>query len=113
MFSAAIPGQGGRGHKNEQWQSYRATHFAANGFDAFDVFRPALQRDRRILPWFRQNVLLFLREGTARARDLSDDRVKPEDTDMILPECHRKVVRRTRRAFKKKLDDARRALENA
>lgn len=60
LFSAAIPGQGGVSHRNEQWQSWWATHFAAHGYGAHDVIRPAIWTDDAIPAWYRQNIVLYL-----------------------------------------------------
>jgi hypothetical protein len=47
LFSAAIPGQGGTNHVNEQWPEYWAAMFANNSFVCFDVLRPSgIQRRR-------------------------------------------------------------------
>lgn len=107
VFSAAINGQGGQGHKNEQWQSYWAERFAAQGFEAYDPFRPGFLRDAEMLPWFRQNVLLFLKQGHPLSGPLAPDRVSPELCNMILPEYHRKILRRTRQRMKRAIETAR------
>ena len=60
LFGAAIPGQGGVNHINEQWQSYWALKFASRGFGAFDIIRPRIWSDDAIPPWYRQNPILFL-----------------------------------------------------
>jgi SAM-dependent methyltransferase len=65
LFSAAIPGQGGVGHLNEQWQSWWATRFAAHGYGAHDVIRPAIWTDEAIPAWYRQNAVLYLDAETA------------------------------------------------
>ena len=67
LFSAAIPGQGGVGHLNEQWQSWWAERFAANGYTAHDVIRPAIWTDEAIPAWYRQNVVLYL-DGATRTK---------------------------------------------
>lgn len=83
LFSAAIPGQGGIGHLNEQWQSSWATHFAAHGYLAYDVIRPAIWTDEAIPAWYRQNAVLYLNAATATALALTPtepgllDRVHP------------------------------------
>ena len=64
LFSAAIPGQGGVGHLNEQWQSWWAERFAAFGYTAHDLIRPAIWTDEAIPAWYRQNVVLYLDETT-------------------------------------------------
>lgn len=65
LFSAAIPGQGGVGHVNEQWQSYWAGLFAAQGYGAHDVIRPKLWTDEAVPAWYRQNAVLYLRPELA------------------------------------------------
>jgi SAM-dependent methyltransferase len=59
LFSAAIPGQGGRDHVNEQWQTYWTAIFAQCGYVACDFLRPKIWKNRRIAYWYRQNALLF------------------------------------------------------
>jgi len=41
LFSAAIPGQDGYGHQNEQWPSYWAERFIRLGYMPLDVIRAA------------------------------------------------------------------------
>lgn len=65
LFSAAIPFQGGVGHINEQWPSYWAALFAARGFRPVDAVRAHLWDDPRIMYWYKQNMLLYVREGVA------------------------------------------------
>ena len=67
LFSAAIPGQGGVGHQNEQWPEYWAGRFRAHGYSAFDLIRPALWTDDRVSVWYRQNALVYARGESARA----------------------------------------------
>src|SRR5262249_35044453 len=40
LFSAAVPGQGGTHHINEQWLEYWTERFAVHGHRLFDVYRP-------------------------------------------------------------------------
>jgi len=58
-FSAAIPGQGGTDHVNEQWPAYWAKLFKTHGFDCYDILRPTLWGDDVISFWYRQNILIF------------------------------------------------------
>jgi hypothetical protein len=58
VFSAAIPGQGGAGHLNEQWQSYWVKLFSGYGFSAHKELRDALWGEP-IPFWYSQNVILF------------------------------------------------------
>jgi hypothetical protein len=58
LFSAAIPGQGGYGHVNEQWPGYWARMFDECGYGVSDALRWAIWNDERVEPWYRQNLLL-------------------------------------------------------
>ncbi len=58
LFSAAIPGQGGTNHINEQWQSYWASEFAARGYEFIDI-RPLYWDNNRVSRWYRQNIVLY------------------------------------------------------
>jgi SAM-dependent methyltransferase len=60
LFSAAIPGQGGTGHLNEQWPEYWARLFADHGFEPIDVLRPRLWNNERVEVWYVQNTLLYV-----------------------------------------------------
>lgn len=59
LFSAAIPGQGGTNHINEQWPDYWAALFAAHGYEPVDVIRPAIWNNANVDAFYRQNILLF------------------------------------------------------
>jgi hypothetical protein len=59
LFSAAVPGQGGTGHINEQWTAYWVKLFADRGYVGADVIRPRIWEDQRIPFWYRQNTILF------------------------------------------------------
>lgn len=65
LFSAAIPFQGGVGHINEQWPSYWAALFADRGFRPLDAVRVRLWNDERIMYWYKQNMLLYVRDGVS------------------------------------------------
>lgn len=60
MFSAAIPGQGGLDHVNEQPQEFWQGLFVDRGYECFDPIRPRVWRDRRIPMWNRRNIRLYV-----------------------------------------------------
>lgn len=62
LFSAAILGQGGTHHVNEQWPSYWIEKFAARGFIPVDCIRPEIWDDDTMCPDYRQNLMLFVRK---------------------------------------------------
>jgi SAM-dependent methyltransferase len=72
IFGAAVPGQGGTKHENEQWQSYWATKFEARGFSLFDCLRPAIWNHDDVKFWYKQNTLIFSKDGahSAQFRDV-------------------------------------------
>jgi SAM-dependent methyltransferase len=64
LFSAAIPGQGGRRHINEQWPKYWADLFGELGYGCHDLLRLQVWNNPRVLWYYAQNCLLFARKGT-------------------------------------------------
>ena len=60
-MSAALPGQGGTHHVNEQWIDYWANMFGQHGYQPFDFLRPLFWDDARIEPWYRQNAIALFR----------------------------------------------------
>jgi len=61
LFSAAIPGQGGTGHINEQWPAYWVEKFQANGYAVSGALRWHIWGDDRVENWYRQNLLFATR----------------------------------------------------
>lgn len=59
VFSAAVPGQGGPGHVNEQPPDYWAALFAEHRYEGSGALRDRIWDDRRISWWYRQNLLVF------------------------------------------------------
>lgn len=68
LFSAAMPGQGGKRHVNERWPEHWERLFAERGFARLDPIRPRVWRDRRVEWWYQQNVLLYARESWLEER---------------------------------------------
>ena len=62
LFSAAVPGQRGIGHVNEQWPEYWRRLFEARGYRMLDPIRPRIRDDQRVEWWYRQNILMFASE---------------------------------------------------
>lgn len=71
-FSAAIPGQGGTGHVNEQWPAYWSELFEAEGFAVTGALRWQLWQDDRVENWYRQNLLLAVAPSSAGAPELAE-----------------------------------------
>lgn len=62
VFSAALPGQGGQNHVNEQWKHYWIKLFAARGFALHDILRPRIWGMQGVDWWYQQNMLVFSRQ---------------------------------------------------
>lgn len=65
IFSAAIPGQNGQNHVNEQWPSYWEKLFNSKHYVREDLIRPKIWTDKRIDIWYRQNIFLYRKKPRA------------------------------------------------
>tara|TARA_B110000503_G_scaffold38603_1_gene63400 strand:- start:6091 stop:6840 length:750 start_codon:yes stop_codon:yes gene_type:complete len=88
LFSAAVRGQGGAGHVNEQEQSYWLALFADRGYQAIDLIRPAVWDDEKVNVIYKQNMLLYIREELVEQSDiLRNIRIsRPYEVDRIHPD---------------------------
>jgi hypothetical protein len=68
LFSAAVPLQGGTHHINEQWPAYWQDLFAKHGYRMLDLIRKEIWSKPEVQFWYRQNILLFVREDLVAAR---------------------------------------------
>ncbi len=59
IFSAAIPGQGGQNHLNEQWHEYWISKFEKHGFYFHDIIRPLIWKNEKVEWWYKQNIFYF------------------------------------------------------
>jgi hypothetical protein len=62
IFSAAVPGQGGEHHVNEQPLEYWRKKFLDRGYAAIDYIRPQLVGNSSIQHWYRYNIILYCQE---------------------------------------------------
>lgn len=90
FFSAACPGQDGQHHVNCQWPIYWQQLFNESGYVCEDAVRWQIWDDRRIEPWYRQNMFLARRDASLARRE---PRIKavlhPEMLSSITPEGDR------------------------
>jgi SAM-dependent methyltransferase len=89
LFSAAVPGQGGDHHVNEQPYGYWRQRFARHGYTAIDYLRPLLFRSTEVEPWYCYNLFLYVRGDTLpalpealRASVVPDDKPLPDVSPM-------------------------------
>lgn len=64
LFSAAIPGQEGTMHINEQYPDYWISIFNRNGYIPIDCLRMKIWNNHNIQWWYRQNIMFFAKENT-------------------------------------------------
>jgi SAM-dependent methyltransferase len=78
-FSAAVPGQGGVDHVNEQWPGYWRARFEARGYRQVDGLRSVLWNDARVAWWYRQNLFLYTsKDLVVPGISMVEDLVHPE-----------------------------------
>lgn len=59
LFSAAVPGQGGEHHINEQPLEYWREKFHHRGYAAVDYIRPQVIENYQVQHWYRYNIVLY------------------------------------------------------
>ncbi|MCF1191234.1 class I SAM-dependent methyltransferase [Mangrovimonas sp. AS39] len=100
LFSAAIPGQGGQYHINEQWPEYWHEKFKAYGYEAYDILRERFWNNPKMFWWYKQNVMFFVKKGSGKLEEFS-----PTNTihGLVHPELFRKKIFRPKYYDKKQL----------
>lgn len=98
LFSAAVPGQRGTDHINEQWQSYWRERFEAHGYVAIDAIRPRIWEDDSVAPIYRQNTALYCQRdslGRYPALQDADSRTGGWFPDVVHPGVFQGAVARS------------------
>jgi len=86
LFSAAVPGQRGVGHINEQWPSYWKSLFEEHGFRRLDPLRRHIWRDDRIPWWYRQNMFLYVSSDAMGRSEALREEEKLAELDVVYIE---------------------------
>jgi SAM-dependent methyltransferase len=60
LFSAAVPGQRGDHHINEQYLSYWAELFQRQGYEGIDAIRPRILGNQSVEWFYQQNTVMFI-----------------------------------------------------
>ncbi len=71
LFSAAIPGQTGENHVNEQYPTYWAKKFLAHDFVFVDLIRPTFWNVPQVEWWYRQNAFVVVKRTVAEAHNFA------------------------------------------
>jgi SAM-dependent methyltransferase len=96
LFSAALPGQGGQNHINEQWPDYWQQHFKHFGFIMLDCIRPKIWKNKKIERWYRQNIFLAVKQGHPLAEGNNSDMLS-----LVHPELLTAVIQQQEEKIKK------------
>jgi SAM-dependent methyltransferase len=83
LFSAAVPGQGGENHLNEQPPEYWRMLFRERGYRAFDFLRPLVFDDPAIARWYRFNTILYVTDNFAGPLSEAVRRSRVPDTEPL------------------------------
>jgi hypothetical protein len=86
VFSAAVPGQGGVQHVNEQWPWYWQERFAAAGYRCLDILRKSLWGCPDVAAYYQQNLYLFV--DPAVHAPLLEKHSRDEDTTLTLVQTY-------------------------
>lgn len=89
LFSAAIPGQEGTHHINEQYPSYWQKLFKENHFVLIDCIRKKIWTNEKVTWWYRQNILMYVHQDYLFKSDLLKSYAVSTDEcflDLVHPE---------------------------
>lgn len=100
MFGAAVKGQGGENHVNEQRQSYWADLFRANGYVPSDPIRAACWNDGRVAPWYKQNTLVYVNSQRSDLLEI----FTPSDSNSILDIIHPEMFEKRVATYRASMD---------
>jgi hypothetical protein len=87
LFSAALPGQGGTNHINEQPPEFWQKKFKDHHYTQFDIIRPIIWDDPAVAWWYKQNIFLYVHEETIEALKLLDHANSLTQKHIVHPEC--------------------------
>lgn len=87
VFSAAIPGQGGTHHVNEQPQSYWQEKFSAKGYLLLDLIRPRIWNNEKIQTHYKQNLFIYVKEDSVKYKEFIS-KYFPESKNVLMDAIH-------------------------
>lgn len=100
VFSAAIPGQFGQNHFNEQYPDYWQELFSRYGFVYLDAFRKRYWNNKKVDWWYRQNMFLVVKEDIAQTLQLE----KWDGSVWIAPDIYNFYIQTLDTKNKERLD---------
>lgn len=82
LFSAAIPGQEGTLHVNEQYPNYWQNLFWKNKFVPVDCLRKKIWSNEKVSTWYKQNILFYVKE--MQLNKLEELKIEADKTDVTF-----------------------------
>ncbi len=101
VFSAAVQGQGGEYHVNEQPLRYWKEKFESRGYQCYDYIRRQVANNNDIRPWYKYNTLIYA--NAEDAERLSADVLKEKVTHVREPQEYADLGWKVRLAIVKNL----------
>jgi len=87
LFSAALPGQGGTNHVNEQPPNFWATKFKKHNFVQYDFLRSLIWEEDEVAWWYKQNIFLYINENSQNKIGLPDLGNDLSFKHIVHPDC--------------------------
>ena len=87
LFSAAVPGQIGTYHINEQWQEYWIEKFNKRGYKHYDLIRTKFWNNPHVAWWYKQNAFIFMNDNAEKKYASIITKIKPLQ-GIIKPKVH-------------------------
>jgi len=101
LFSAAIPGQGGQAHLNEQWPEYWQEKFRKHQLYPVDILRERFWDNPRVDWWYKQNMLLYMTKERAATLGLKVVERLPHYIHPELLALKLHILEETQQAYEK------------
>ena len=78
FFSAAIPGQGGQNHLNEQYPVYWQKKFEDHNYTLVYDFSPEIWNNNQVEWWYKQNIFIYQKKELSNSKIEMKFYVHPE-----------------------------------
>jgi SAM-dependent methyltransferase len=88
LFSAAVPGQKGQNHINEQWPEYWERKFKLQNYSFNDVIRPIFWDEENLSLWYRQNMFIATNKNKEAIVYDFKKNVKKEIINIVHPQYY-------------------------
>lgn len=86
VFSAAIKGQRGQNHVNEQMHDYWQKKFLNKGYVYYDALRPFFWNDENIDVWYKQNIFLVAHQSIIFNNSINATKVSYPVSTFVHPD---------------------------